>query len=67
MPSFQRNIKSLELIFYTPDIKHYMLEKNKYVFQYHIFTVLQYPEMSRHTFVTMFSCNNRYCFFFLIL
>ena len=64
MPSSQRNIKSLEFICCIPDIKHYMHEKNKYVFQYHIFTVLQYPELSRHTFVTMFSCNNKYCFFF---
>ena len=32
MPSSQRNIKSLERICYTPDIKPYMLEKNKYVF-----------------------------------
>ena len=60
MPSSQRNMKSLVLICYTPDIKHYMLEKNKYVFQYHIFTVLQYLELSRHTFVSMFSCNNKY-------
>ena len=52
--------KNLELICYTPNIKHSMLEKNKYVFQCHIFTVLQYPELSRHTFVTIFSCNNRY-------
>ena len=65
MPSSQRNIKSLEFICCIPDIKHYMHEKNKYVFQYHIFTVLQYPELSRHTFVTMFSCNNRYCFLFV--
>ena len=65
MPSSQRNIKSLELICCIPDIKHYMLVKNKCAFQYHIFTVLQYPELSRHTFVTMFSCNNRYCFLLL--
>ena len=66
MPSSQRNIKSLEFICCIPDIKHYMHEKKKYVFQYHIFTVIQYPELSRHTFVTMFSCNNKYCCFFFV-